>query len=223
MKRSIAIGIVTATGIGLAFLVGGLAAQPSSKVAWTPEQVRFVRQGNPEYGKAIAEACDNCHTANPENAETPYPYLPGQLDTYLFRQMRDYRDASRLNDLMAGILADATDQGMADVAAWYSRQPLILPAAAAEDFAFAKAMASKGDVQRNIPPCAVCHGADGLGQVIDVPRLGGQKADYLEQTLSAYKFGQRRNDVYGRMRDIAKKLKDDEIRELARYFAALRP
>ena len=56
-----------------------------------------------------------------------------------------------------------------------------------------------------------------------MPRLAGQKADYLEQTLSAYKFGERHNDVYGRMRDIAKKLKDNEIRELAGYFAALRP
>lgn len=214
-----AISIAACAGLAAA----GLGAQPSSKVAWTPDQLRIVRQGDPERGKAIAEACDNCHAVVAENADTPYPYLPGQLDTYLFRQMRDYRDGSRVNELMSGLMAESTDAGMADVAAWYSRQPLDLPAPAKGDFTKGERLANKGDVQRDLPPCAACHGAQGEGQAIDVPRLAGQKADYLEQMLKAYKSGERRNDVYRRMRDVAEKLSDEEMRELGLYFSALRP
>ena len=53
---------------------------------------------------------------------------------------------------------------------------------------------------------------------MDRPSLSGQHADYFERTLMAYKNDQRHNDIYSRMRLIAKQLKDDEIKALARYY-----
>ena len=38
--------------------------------------------------------------------------------------------------------------------------------------------------------------------------------------LKMFASGQRRNDVYGRMRAIAAKLKDSEIKELSAYYRA---
>ena len=38
------------------------------------------------------------------------------------------------------------------------------------------------------------------------------------QQMNAYASGARKNDVYGRMRDISKKLTPQEREELARYF-----
>jgi cytochrome c553 len=56
---------------------------------------------------------------------------------------------------------------------------------------------------------------------MDTPVLAGEKASYLEQTMLAYKSGARHNDIYRRMRLIVQQLSDDEIRQLARYYAGL--
>jgi cytochrome c553 len=203
-------------------LLAGLAAsEPSTKTAWTPEQLRFVASGDAARGKAIAETCQVCHGAAPENAATPFPYLDGQLATYIFRQLRDYKDGSRVNEVMAGLVADLSDQDLADVAAWYANQAPARAHKAQADEGMAERLAQGGDPQRTIAPCAVCHVSDARGQKIDVPALAGQKADYLEQTLLAYRDGLRRNDLYQRMRHIARQLNTDEIRELALYYSAL--
>lgn len=110
-------------GILLAAIGGQVLAEPSTQVAWTPETLKFVRNGDPEKGKAIAESCDACHAATPENAESEFPYLQGQTATYLYKQLHDYRSGSRSNEIMVGISAGLSDQDMADVSAWYSRQP----------------------------------------------------------------------------------------------------
>lgn len=48
--------------------------------------------------------------------------------------------------------------------------------------------------------------------------ITGQSKEYILTQLNAYAAGQRKNDVYGRMRDISRKLTPAERAELARYF-----
>jgi cytochrome c553 len=83
-------------------------------------------------------------------------------------------------------------------------------------------MVEEGDGKRILPPCAVCHGANGQGEKMDIPALAGQRADYLAKTLLEYKSGQRHNDIYGRMRLIADELSETEIRELAQYYQQMK-
>ena len=52
------------------------------------------------------------------------------------------------------------------------------------------------------------------------PILAEQHHEYLVQQLRMYASGQRRNDVYARMRTIAAKLTSDEINGLAGYYRA---
>jgi cytochrome c553 len=80
-------------------------------------------------------------------------------------------------------------------------------------------MVELGDPSRNIPPCAACHRA-GSGGPIETPILAEQGEEYLVTQLKAYASGERRNDIYGRMRFIAARLTDDEISGLARYYRA---
>ncbi|SRR6266536_4725265 len=68
-----------------------------------------------------------------------------------------------------------------------------------------------GDPNRNIPPCMACHRA-ASGGPIETPILNDQGHDYLVRQLQAFASGQRRNDVYGRMRLIAAKLTATEIK-----------
>jgi cytochrome c553 len=76
-----------------------------------------------------------------------------------------------------------------------------------------------GDPKRNIPPCAACHRYDDGGP-IEAPILSEQRQEYLMSQLKMFASGQRRNDVYGRMRAIAAKLTDEERNGLAAYYRA---
>lgn len=220
---------VTKNASGLAKILAGLslpalalawsadlAAAPSTQVAWTPQTLRFVKNGNAEHGKTVAGVCAGCH-----NDASPNPKLEGQLATYLYRQLRDYKDGSREDPTtaMKGVASTLSEQDMADVAAWYAKQEPMVGAGGAED---PTGIVAKGEGKRMEPACASCHGSGGEGEKVDTPRLAGQKAGYLEQILLDYKSGARHNDVYGRMRLIAGKLGDAEIKQLAQYYARLK-
>ena len=79
--------------------------------------------------------------------------------------------------------------------------------------------AAERDPNRNIPPCAACHRA-GAGGPMEAPVLAEQRDEYLIQQLKLYASGERRNDVYARMRLIASRLTEDEIKGLAAYYRA---
>lgn len=66
--------------------------------------------------------------------------------------------------------------------------------------------------------CQACHGVDGISRLPDAPHLAGQPAIYLERALRAYRSGERRNEV---MSIAAKTLTDEDVRDLAAYFAAI--
>jgi cytochrome c553 len=65
--------------------------------------------------------------------------------------------------------------------------------------------------------CARCHGSDGLGRGGAFPRLAGQRAEYLENSLVAYARGERHS---GFMEPVAANLGLDDIKAIARYYAS---
>src|ERR1700681_1981416 len=68
--------------------------------------------------------------------------------------------------------------------------------------------------------CEGCHGiADyrtAYPEVYPVPRIGGQQAGYIVKTLQDYKTGARKHPT---MRGIAATLSDQDIADLAAYYA----
>ena len=67
--------------------------------------------------------------------------------------------------------------------------------------------------------CAVCHGPLGVSAAPDAPNLAGSPALYLASQLRAYRSGARRHEV---MSVMAKPLTDDDIVQLAAWFAAIK-
>lgn len=196
-----------------------VCAEPSSKLAWTAEQLSLVESGNPQKGRELAQACAACHGEQGISAVPTYPSLAGQLPTYLFKQLQDYCDGSRQNPLMNGIAKGLTPRDAADLAAWFSTRPAAILSANAKDaYPTAENLVKRGDKQRLLPPCEVCHGTDGKGQAQDVPALSGQSGDYLAASLRAFKSGERHNDIYARMRILAETLSDSEIEALGLYY-----
>src|SRR6201999_918759 len=69
--------------------------------------------------------------------------------------------------------------------------------------------------------CASCHGAQGEGTSdVYFPRLAGKPAGYLYNQLVAFKNGRRR---YPPMNYLLEFLPDAYLKEIAEYFASLRP
>lgn len=67
--------------------------------------------------------------------------------------------------------------------------------------------------------CAVCHGPLGISSTPDAPHLAGQPAIYVAAQLRAYKSGARRHEV---MAVMARPLSDDDIDNLAAWYASIR-
>jgi len=206
-------------------------AQPASQVVWKPEVLNRVKNGNLNKGKELAESCKSCHGEAGQGVKEEIkddetlpaiPALAGQLANYTYKQLRDYYYGSRSHDSMTSIAKALTEQDAADLAVWFSSLPAPQNKAVVQNLARAEKMVEEGDGKRILPPCFVCHGAKGQGEKMDIPALAGQQADYFARTLSAYKNDQRHNDIYSRMRLIAKQLSNEEIKELAQYYQQLK-
>ncbi len=66
--------------------------------------------------------------------------------------------------------------------------------------------------------CAVCHGVDGLSKIPEAPNLAGQNENYLVEQLTAFKSGERKNEM---MSIVSQNLSDDDIANLAAYYSAI--
>jgi cytochrome c553 len=83
--------------------------------------------------------------------------------------------------------------------------------------AAAEAQAKRSAEQIVNTVCAACHAVDGNSVVTLNPKLAGQHPEYLQKQLMEFKSGKRANAV---MSGMAAGLSDDEMKELAAYFAA---
>ncbi len=195
-----------------------VTAQPSSQVAWTPEQLNFVKAGSPQKGKELAQTCAACHGTSGISGMAGTPSLAGQLPTYLYKQLQDYAADDRQHAVMSGLAKNLSKQDAADLAAWFGSLPPTAQPNNPPVYENAEKLVKDGSNDRILPPCEVCHGKTGQGEKMDIPALAGQNAEYLTTTLKAFKDGSRHNDIYSRMRLIAQQLSDQEIDELSFYY-----
>jgi cytochrome c553 len=195
---------------------------PVSQVIWTPDVLQILANAKPERGRAKAlEVCVACHGEQGVSVTPDFPHLAGQSGAAIYKQLHDYRTGSRTNQLMTDIAKALEEPAIADVAAYYAAQPKRNPnpVTLAEAPTPIVRLVEYGDPSRNIPPCASCH-RPGSGGPIETPILSEQGGPYLVLQLKMYASGERRNDVYGRMRIIAAKLTPAEIDGLAAYYRA---
>jgi cytochrome c553 len=70
--------------------------------------------------------------------------------------------------------------------------------------------------------CAGCHGANGVAMVPTYPNLAGQNAAYLEGAIKAYKLQERKGYQAPIMYGMVAALSDQDIADLAAYYASLK-
>ena len=107
-----------------------------------------------------------------------------------------------------------------DVAALYEYLPGRGSDRQAAPLASAPKLVLKGDPARMVTPCAACHGTSARGNPNgQVPVLHGQQDSAIETALRDYRSGARTSDMLMEMRQFSKALTDEEIKELARWYA----
>ncbi len=170
--------------------------------------------GDPAKGEMKFYTCYGCHgIANYRNAYPDYsvPKLRHQNAEYLVAALHEYRDGTRPHATMHAQASSLSDQDIEDIAAYLQGPEPIKPGTPAPGKAPPKQVAA----------CIACHGETGLGTAAPLePKpavLAGQHEDYLEQALTAYRNGRRKNVV---MDGMAKLLTSDaDVRIAAEYFA----
>jgi cytochrome c553 len=161
-------------------------------------------------------ACFACHGPDGQSQIENVPSLAAQVPAYSLIQLVMFRDKLRVSDTMndaAKDLSDSDIQSLADaLAALPPPKPPPDPVDQAR-FESARALAQQNH-------CDVCHRSDFSGQQT-VPRLAGQREDYLLKTLRDYKSGARR--AYEPiMIEQVQPLDDMQLVELSYYPAHIR-
>jgi cytochrome c553 len=166
-----------------------------------------------------SQVCSACHGDKGVSATFDIPSLAGQSPEAIYKQLSDYRTGARAHPQMTQIARSLSVDDLANVAAYFGHVVDIngLGKRGQPGEADIVRIATEGDPRRRLPACNSCH-VNGAGGPIETPVILGQDHDYLLRQLQGFRAGQRRNDVYGRMRSIARQLNEREMQELARYY-----
>ena len=140
------------------------------------------------YAERFRNVCAACHGADGRSDIAGTPALAGQYSLYAITQLFLFREGRRSNEAMVALAKPMTDadlRGFSDFIGTLAPVPAPPPATPPD-----AARMSKGQALAQQHKCVFCHGAalDG-GQ--GVPRIGGQKEEYVRSTLHGYKSGER--------------------------------
>ncbi len=181
-----------------------------------------LSEGDAQAGKAKAATCVACHGENGNMVIDPtYPKIGGQIPGYIADALAQYQSGQRQNAIMQGMVANLSEQDMADIDAYYSQFTFEPASIAEEDVAAAESgreIYRIGLAQYAVPACMACHGPAGKGIPKRYPRVAGQQIDYLINSLLAYKSGTRTSEE---MNPIAFRLSEEQIRNLSIYMRGL--
>lgn len=180
--------------------------------------------GNPEAGQQKAAPCAACHGLDGNSTNGQWPRLAGQHPEYIVSQLKAFKEGKRQNPLMAPMAMGLSDEDMADLAAYFSKQrPQIGGANPALAEAGAK-LYRGGNKGSGMAACMACHGPTGAGNgPAGYPRLSGQHAEYVQLQLEAYRREERGSGTPSGqiMQSIAKRMSNSEIDAVSSYIDGL--
>ena len=178
-------------------------------------------------GKVLAlQVCSNCHGVDGNSVSPNFPNLAAQTEPYVIEQLTSFRKHSRLDpagfEYMWGLSRHLTDEQIKELAAYFASQKIKrpdYPAGKADLRDAGKAVFTGGVPEKNIPPCATCHGPEGLGN-LQFPRIASQHADYVIKQLNVFQRTDERPEG-AIMKVIVHDLTPENIKAVASYLESL--
>jgi cytochrome c553 len=159
--------------------------------------------------EAKAQACAACHGQNgvPIEPKT-VPIIWGQQQSYLVKQLRDYRNGERDNPIMTPIAKGLAQEDLRKISAYF----------AAKSWPAQQAAAATASPPSGLTQCQPCHQPKFEGGP-PAPRLAGLSYEYLVTSMRAFAADERANN--GDMPKFMQMLTDSERDAMARYLSAL--
>ena len=159
--------------------------------------------------EAKAQMCDACHGQNgvPADPKT-IPIIWGQQQSYLVKQLRDYRNGERDNPIMSPIAKALAQEDLRKIAAYF----------AAKSWPARQAAAAAASPPNGIAQCQPCHQPNFEGGP-PAPRLAGLSYEYLVASMRDFAADERTNN--GDMPKFMQALTDSERDAMARYLSGL--
>jgi cytochrome c553 len=223
-KIGIAIGLLVILAISSAYAENKAAnaAAPVSVPAAEPVAVTAAQPAEKQTTEQIVQnVCAACHAANGNSVITLNPKLAGQHPEYLLKQLKNFKEGTRANAVMSGMVANLTPEDMQNLAQYFSTQTITLSKAKSNGKGSLGEKIYRGGIAATqVPACAACHGANGAGLPKQFPRLASQHADYTYQQLKTFRTVERANAPM--MTAIATKMTDAEMQAVADYMQGLR-
>jgi cytochrome c553 len=185
-----------------ALLLGGIG-QDAAAQALAPAAERFA-------------VCLACHGPGGVSQLPLTPSLAGQPSFYAITQLFLFREGRRSSEVMTAVakgMSDADLRAFSDLIGKLPPPPP--PAATAGD----PARMARGAVLAERFRCVSCHGGDFAGSP-QVPRLAGQREDYLAKALAEFRAGTRLGYTSA-MTEALAGIAPDDLAVLASYLAQL--
>ena len=182
-RRLAAAAVWVSLGLGVTLPSGAQTDKAAGGVAATAGNAR-----NAVYAERFRTVCAACHGGDGRSEMAGTPVLAGQHSLYAITQLFLFREGRRSNEAMVGLakqMKDADLRGFSDFIGTLAPVPAPAPATPLD-----AARMKRGQVLAQEHKCVFCHGAD-LDGGQGVPRIGGQKEDYVLMTLQGYKSGER--------------------------------
>lgn len=160
-------------------------------------------------------ACVACHGEKGQSIVPEVPSLGAQPEFYLTLQLFMFRERMRIVEPMNAMMKGLSDDDLRGMADMISQLPP--PRTAAEPANPARLERARALIQQH--RCNFCHNQDFSGEQ-NVPRLAGQREDYLVKAMREYKSNTRRG-YDAAMADVMVPLTDADILDLAHFLAQL--
>jgi cytochrome c553 len=190
-----------------------VAQQKSRNAAAAPAAA--ARTSGGDYAKRFAEVCAACHGADGRSDMPGTPALAGQHSFYAITQLFLFREGRRDNEAMTAIaktLKDDDLRGFSDFIGTLPPAPASPPPTPTDP-----ARMSRGRELAQQHKCFFCHGNDLAGGQ-QVPRIVGQREEYLQMSLQGFKSGKRPGYTMA-MTEAVSQIAPTDLDTLA-YFAA---
>jgi cytochrome c553 len=157
---------------------------------------------------AKVQLCAACHGQDgvPTDPKT-IPIIWGQQQSYLVKQLHDYRSGDREHPIMSPIAKGLAQDDLRKIAAYFA----------------AKRWPAQHEAASEPPPnglaqCQPCHQPNFEGGP-PAPRLAGLSYEYLVAAMRSFADGERANN--GDMPKFMQALTDSDREAMARYLSAL--
>ena len=163
------------------------------------------------------ESCGACHGADGNSPTPAIPSIAGQPKLFIENQLILFREELRRSPVMLPVVKGMKDAEIVRLASHFAA----LPARSMEAGPADRGLEQQGMQAAKKLRCGICHLADFSGQN-QVPRLAGQREQYLEGEMRAYRDGKRSGGdtimaaaLYG--------VSDADIKALAHFLARRSP